>query len=284
MSALTSHEQELYNLALASLPRWYSTEVNPQVVVGAFAKLFGKAWDQIDAWVNIIYLKQAFGIWLDAHARDYGTRRQTNESDGALLARLESPQDALTKSALLAIGNAIIAGAGVSDIIHISEGRIDAGGYWDPGFAGGRAFWGVSGHRWDGHPHDIYVIVPATADNGTAAAVAAAMRLWAAGGVDVFVEHALDFSNDSYQIVTITPPAAQVAHGGVTQQFTVQTRFADTVTWMVNGNVGGNAVTGTISGSGLYTAPASVPYPEDVEIEAYSPTYDVTGTARVKIT
>jgi hypothetical protein len=169
--------------------------------------------------------------------------------------------------------------------VHISEGRIDAGGYWDPGFAAGRAFWGTSGHRWDGHPHDIYVIIPAAADSGTVAAITEAMRLWAAGGVDVIVEQPFDEGNDNYELVTITPPARQIAHGGAAVQFTAQSRFGATVTWYVNNLAGGDAAHGSVSGTGLYTPPASVPYPEDVEIQAVSNLdFTTTGRARVKIT
>src|SRR2546430_16794247 len=59
-------------------------------------------------------------------------------------------------------------------------------------------------------------------------------------------------------IVTIAPMSATVAARG-TQQFTatVQNTSNTAVTWQVNGVTGGNATVGTISSSGLYTAPAS---------------------------
>src|SRR5256886_11650686 len=58
--------------------------------------------------------------------------------------------------------------------------------------------------------------------------------------------------------VTIAPTSATVAARG-TQQFTatVQNTSNTAVTWQVNGVTGGNATVGTISSSGLYTAPAS---------------------------
>src|SRR5205807_7707270 len=58
--------------------------------------------------------------------------------------------------------------------------------------------------------------------------------------------------------VTISPTSATVATRG-TQQFTatVQNTSNTAVTWQVNGVTGGNATVGTISSSGLYTAPAS---------------------------
>src|SRR5207249_2880690 len=60
--------------------------------------------------------------------------------------------------------------------------------------------------------------------------------------------------------VTISPILATVAAGG-TQQFSavVQNTSNTAVTWQVNGVTGGNATVGTISSSGLYTAPGVVP-------------------------
>lgn len=60
--------------------------------------------------------------------------------------------------------------------------------------------------------------------------------------------------------VTISPASASV-QTGATRQFTATvTGSANTaVTWQVNGVTGGNSTNGTISSSGLYTAPAAVP-------------------------
>ncbi len=52
----------------------------------------------------------------------------------------------------------------------------------------------------------------------------------------------------------VTPASATVAAAG-TQQFSANA----SVSWSVNGVVGGNATVGTITSSGLYTAPAAVP-------------------------
>ncbi len=58
--------------------------------------------------------------------------------------------------------------------------------------------------------------------------------------------------------ISVSPVTAFVAPGGP-QQFTVTvTNASDTaVTWEVNGVAGGSAATGTITSSGLYTAPAT---------------------------
>src|SRR6202007_121781 len=86
--------------------------------------------------------------------------------------------------------------------------------------------------------------------------------------------------------VTISPTSATVATGG-TQQFTatVQNASNAAVTWQVNGVAGGNATVGTISSSGLYTAPAAVPSPATVTVTAVSqPDPTKSASAQVAIT
>jgi hypothetical protein len=84
--------------------------------------------------------------------------------------------------------------------------------------------------------------------------------------------------------VTISPTSATVAAGG-TQQFTamVQNTSNTAVTWQVNGVSGGNATIGTISSSGLYTAPAVVPSPATVTVTAVSQA-DATKSASAQVT
>jgi hypothetical protein len=72
--------------------------------------------------------------------------------------------------------------------------------------------------------------------------------------------------------VSIAPSPVNVQAGIGAQQFTATvTNTTNTaVTWQVNGVTGGNATVGTISASGLYTAPASVPNPAAVTVSAIS--------------
>lgn len=71
--------------------------------------------------------------------------------------------------------------------------------------------------------------------------------------------------------VTITPTTAAVAAGD-TQQFTASvTGTSNTgVTWSVNDIAGGNPTVGTISSTGLYSAPDTVPSPSTVTVAATS--------------
>lgn len=86
--------------------------------------------------------------------------------------------------------------------------------------------------------------------------------------------------------VTVSPSAANVLVNG-TQAYTAQVTNAQnqTVTWQVNQVTGGNInTTGSIDVNGNYTAPASVPNPATVEIEAISNQDNkTTGTATATI-
>jgi hypothetical protein len=70
-------------------------------------------------------------------------------------------------------------------------------------------------------------------------------------------------------LISPTGAAVQVGHS---QQFTatVSNTSNTAVTWLVNGTVGGDSTLGTISSSGLYTAPSSIPSPSSVTVTAQS--------------
>ena len=71
--------------------------------------------------------------------------------------------------------------------------------------------------------------------------------------------------------VTVAPASAAVA-ASTTRQFSAAVAGSSNtaVTWTVNGAAGGNSTTGTISSTGLYTAPAAVPNPAVVTVRATS--------------
>ncbi len=71
--------------------------------------------------------------------------------------------------------------------------------------------------------------------------------------------------------VTVNPAAATVPVNA-SQQFnaSISGTANSAVTWSVNGVNGGSSVAGTISGSGLYTAPSAVPSPDRVTVTATS--------------
>jgi len=71
--------------------------------------------------------------------------------------------------------------------------------------------------------------------------------------------------------VAVTPATGSV-RAGDTLQFTakVSGTVSHSVVWSVNGVVGGNATDGMISATGKYTAPATLPNPNSISIEAAS--------------
>lgn len=84
--------------------------------------------------------------------------------------------------------------------------------------------------------------------------------------------------------VSISPTTATLNTGG-TQQFqaTVTGTTNTAVQWEVNAVVGGNAQTGTISTTGLYTAPATLPLPTNFTVSAVS-VADGTKSASATVT
>jgi len=71
--------------------------------------------------------------------------------------------------------------------------------------------------------------------------------------------------------ITVLPASANVSPGA-SQQFTATvTGTTNTaVTWQVNGATGGNSTVGTITNTGFYTAPGSIPNPATVTVKAVS--------------
>lgn len=84
--------------------------------------------------------------------------------------------------------------------------------------------------------------------------------------------------------VSISPTSASI-NRGATQQFTatVTGTATTTVTWRVNGVVGGDSTVGTISAAGLYTAPSTLASTQNFTITATS-TVDPTAMASATVT
>ena len=86
--------------------------------------------------------------------------------------------------------------------------------------------------------------------------------------------------------VTLSPATANVQEGAQQQFNATVSNTSDTgLTWQVNGVTGGNSTVGTVSSSGLYTAPAVIPSPASVTITAsISDNTSISGSAIVTIT
>jgi hypothetical protein len=87
-------------------------------------------------------------------------------------------------------------------------------------------------------------------------------------------------------VITVAPASASLAAGGSLQfTATVVTPLPTTITWNVNGILGGNSTLGTVNSSGLYVAPAVVPSPATVTVAAVSSAEtSPSGSAIVTIT
>ena len=84
--------------------------------------------------------------------------------------------------------------------------------------------------------------------------------------------------------VAVSPASANV-RAGATKSFgaTVAGSSNTAVTWQVNGVAGGSAATGSISSSGMYTAPTTVPSSNTVTVRAVS-SADATATGSSAVT
>ena len=87
-------------------------------------------------------------------------------------------------------------------------------------------------------------------------------------------------SGSSSGSLTVTPASATVAASS-TQLYTLNNGNGDAITWQVNGITGGNATVGTISGGGLYTAPAVPPISQPVSITAMQDSNTSSAAATV---
>ncbi|HTM50191.1 MAG TPA: hypothetical protein VL285_15975 [Bryobacteraceae bacterium] len=123
---------------------------------------------------------------------------------------------------------------------------------------------------------------PSTAPNPPTVTVAATSV--AAPGVSGSAS--VTIQGPSVVTVNLTPATASV-RVRKTQQFTatVQGTTNTSVTWKVDGIQGGDSTLGTISASGLYTAPGSVPSPATVTVSATSvasPSASASATVTIK--
>jgi hypothetical protein len=113
-----------------------------------------------------------------------------------------------------------------------------------------------------------------------ALAVVAASVLTGCGGGAPAVNYNLS------PVIMLSPATANIQQGG-RQQFsaTVMNSVDDTVTWEVNGLIGGDTLVGTIDANGIYTAPAVVPTPPAVTVTAVlNAAPDFSGSSILTVT
>ncbi|MGH8139348.1 MAG: S8 family serine peptidase [Steroidobacteraceae bacterium] len=94
-------------------------------------------------------------------------------------------------------------------------------------------------------------------------------------------------ASPSVVMLAVCPASSSVQAGSGTQSFTASVANTSdaSVTWQVNGVVGGNATVGTISTAGVYMAPGKLPSPSTVTVTAVSAADQaVTSSTQVTIT
>lgn len=134
---LTAEEQKLRDFGAAVLPSWATKTVVYDELLTAFAAIFDRARRQLDFQFDQSYIMRAEGVdaggpdFLDALALDLGTARTADESQQALRTRLREVEGAVTRPALLAAIDALLAQAGVVGTSAALELLRDKGHFGD---------------------------------------------------------------------------------------------------------------------------------------------------------
>lgn len=81
------------------------------------------------------------------------------------------------------------------------------------------------------------------------------------------------------QTITIYPGGSTIPKGTSRQMSAYVPLSPDTVTWSINGVIGGNPTFGTVSQTGLYAAPADIPAPNLITITVASTAYPAKVTS-----
>jgi hypothetical protein len=187
--ALSTVGQDYFDHAKAALPRFlFQLSTAPSDMLGGYAAMMESFDTQLTEWLTQAYIKSSTGIWLDQHARDYGTTRRASEADAALRARLGQSANVVVARLLLAQVNAILDAAGYGEA-ELIELRRDKAFMSDATTGGTRAFHS-RGYRMSsaGRPYTFIVILPFPTDAATAEAVSEYLRQAKAAGFRHVVE------------------------------------------------------------------------------------------------
>lgn len=185
---LSAEQQSLFDHARNSLPRFLTRGAGAVLEwLHGFTQIFDAARSQAADWLDMSYISQATGRWLDQHARDRGTSRRDEEDDPTLRARIRQFEDLLTYPAMKAAVDAILAGAGVSGTCDIVMLRRDRGHFHTVGLS--RAFFG-RGYRMANanRPMGYVVILPYGTTDATGQAVLEYLRQYGPAGYVYYVE------------------------------------------------------------------------------------------------
>jgi len=108
--------QDYIDHALESLPAWFSENRTAFEELRGLAVMFDRIETQQQFWHDMTFIGKAVEgppDWLNQHAIDRGSRRQSNETNEALRARIRRFDQQLTLPAVTALAQAIIDAEGI---------------------------------------------------------------------------------------------------------------------------------------------------------------------------
>lgn len=183
MTALNTVEQGYFDHARGALPRFlFQSDDAPQDVLGAYAKIFGAVDAQVREWVEQAYIQSATGIFLEQHARDFGTSKRAGESEAVLRARIGKEQLVVTRPRLLQGADEILAAAGATTGAVMLEMRYDRAFFSDE-TPGDTVAFCSRGYRMGSIGLNGFVIIlPAGASESVRASIDEYVRQAKAGG------------------------------------------------------------------------------------------------------
>lgn len=185
-----------------SLPRAFFAKPRAEEIVHATAEVYAAVLAQGRDWVRMTYILFADKAWLREHGLDRGLRIQAGESDEQFRERTRNPEDLVTRPALLAIADKLLAIANVSGQANAIELPCDGAFMLDVGattteateyafLTDGEAATPSFGYRLNGQLCSSFIVVlPAGTPAATAAAIEDALRVSKAHGIIHQVETA----------------------------------------------------------------------------------------------
>jgi hypothetical protein len=152
MAALTSQQDGLYQWLQQSLPAFlFADDTQAHEMWQAIAVALDAPLTTITTWLRMTFLTHATGAWLDLLGRERSIYRTASESDDAYRARIKNVEETVTRPALEAAGDAILAAENLTTGVRIVNLRRERA-YFSTRASGQRSsYWksasGVS-YRW----------------------------------------------------------------------------------------------------------------------------------------
>jgi hypothetical protein len=122
----TADEQKIYDFIRNSLPRFLFAQDNLEEIFGAIVKAFDQVRQETEALFDASLITSATAgppDYLGQHAIDRGTFRQDAENDAALRDRLRTIDDVVSRPALIAAAESVLAAESIVGDVHIVEIR-----------------------------------------------------------------------------------------------------------------------------------------------------------------